>query len=213
MSLATTKLSLDPVRAGADAQDPASAPREFPQAAEGAELRRPDHGARRGSRPLVRVQGRHRSLARRAAPEARLQADVQECRHRRRAAHPADQLAAPDQRAEGFRAERRRAGGPHQLVRADRDDEPVRRIEDGHADAGRLDALLQHDQRRSGLHLRQGRQDHPHDADRPHGRGWRVLDHRGEGREARRRRARRLLPLTVRMRSPSSIRPTACSIR
>ena len=34
--------------------------------------------------------------------------------------------------------------------------------------AGRLHALLQHDQRRAGLHLRQGRQDHPHDADRPH---------------------------------------------
>ncbi len=50
----------------------------------------------------------------------------------------ADQLAAPDQRAEGFRAHRRRAGGPHQLVRADRDDEPVGRAEDGHAHAGRL---------------------------------------------------------------------------
>ena len=53
-----------------------------------------------------------------------VQADVQERRGRRRAADAADQLARPDQRAEGFRAHGRRAGGPHQLVRPDRDDEP-----------------------------------------------------------------------------------------
>ncbi len=53
-----------------------------------------------------------------------------------------------------------------QLVRADRDDGAVGRLEVRHADAGRLDALLQHDQRRAGVRLRQGRQDRPHDADR-----------------------------------------------
>ena len=45
--------------------------------------------------------------------------------------------------------------------------------------AGRLHALLQHDQWRAGLHLRQGRQDHPHDADRPRRGRRRVVHHRG----------------------------------
>ena len=45
-------------------------------------------------------------------------------------------------------------------------------------------ALLQHDQWRAGLRLRQGRQDHPHDADRPRRRRRRVVDHRGARREA-----------------------------
>ena len=99
-------------------------------------------------------------------------------------ADAADQLAAADQRPEGFRALRRRAGRPDQLVRADRDDEPVGRPQVRHPHGGRLHALLQHDQWRAGLHLRQGRQDHPHDADRPRRGRRRVVDHRGQGREA-----------------------------
>ena len=91
---------------------------------------------------------------------------VQERRARRGAPDAADQLARPDQRAEGIpahRAGRRRA---RQLVRADRDDGADRRLQIRHADAGRLDALLQHDQWRAGVRHREGRQDRPHDADR-----------------------------------------------
>ncbi len=135
-------------------------------------------------RPLVRVQGRQHPLRRGSASRPRLQADVQERHHRRGPADAADQLAAADQRPEGLRPVGRRTGRPHQLVRADRDDEPVGRPQGRHPHGGRLHALLQHDQRRAGLHLRQGRQDHPHDADRPRRRRRRVVDHRGQGREA-----------------------------
>ena len=44
--------------------------------------------------------------------------------------------------------------GPRQLVRADRDDGAVGGLQVRHADAGRLDALLQHDQRRAGVRHR-----------------------------------------------------------
>ena len=45
----------------------------------------------------------------------------------------------------------------------------------------RHDALLQHDQRRAGVRLRQGRQDRAHDADRSRRGRRRVVDHRGQG--------------------------------
>ena len=67
---------------------------------------------------------------------------VQERHDRRLAAHPADQLAQSDQRAEGLHPRGRRSGGPHQLVRADPDDDADRALEIRHADAGRLHALL-----------------------------------------------------------------------
>ena len=139
---------------------------------------------------------------------------LQERRARRRPADAADQLARPDQRAEGLRAHRRRARGPHQLVRADRDDEPDRSgCKFGTPHAGRLDALLQHDQRRAGLRLRQGRQDRPHDADRPRRRRRAAVDDRGARARSSRRRARPRSRRTARTPSRSSIRPTACSIR
>ena len=43
---------------------------------------------------------------------------------------------------------------------------PDRGVEVRYADAGRLDAILQHDQWRAGFYLCQRRQDHSHDADR-----------------------------------------------
>ena len=96
----------------------------------------------------------------------------------------ADQLARPDQRAEGFQSHRRRPGIPDQLVRADLDDEPVGRPQIRHEAQGRRHALLQHDQRRAGVRRRQGRQDYAHDADRSHRRRRRVVDHRGQGHKA-----------------------------
>ena len=51
--------------------------------------------------------------------------------------------------------------------------------QDRHAHARRHHALLQHDQRRAGLRLRQGRQDHPHDADRFRRRRSAAMDDRG----------------------------------
>ena len=184
MTVSTTQALDHPSRPLGDAQIPSAPAHGVPRAAEGAQLRRPDHDARRGDRPLVRVPQRQDQVALRPAPEARRQADVQERRDRRRAADAADQLAQPDQRAEGFRPHRRRAGRPHQLVRADADDEPVGRPEDRHQARRRHHALLQHDQRRPGVRLRQGRQDRAHDADRPHRGRRRVVDHRGQGPEA-----------------------------
>ena len=138
---------------------------------------------------------------------------VQDRGARRQSAHAADQLARPDQRAEGFQAHGRRTGGPHQLVRADHHDEPERRPQDRHAARRRHHALLQHDQRRAGLRLCQGRQDRPHDADRSRRQRRRVLDHPRARARSSRRRARRRLRRTARMPSRSSIRPTGCSIR
>ena len=115
----------------------------------------------------------------------RRHAGLQERRARRRSADAADQLARPDQRAEGFQAHRRRARGSHQLVRADHHDEPERRPQDRREACRRHHALLQHDQRRAGLRLCQGRQDRPHDADRLSAqRRRRVVDHRGARPEA-----------------------------
>ena len=143
----------------------------------------------------------------------RRHAGLQERRARRRSADAADQLARPDQRAEGFQAHRRRPRGSHQLVRADHHDEPERRAEDRHAACRRHHALLQHDQRRAGLRLCQGRQDRPHDADRLRRRRSAAMDHRGARARSSRRRARPRSLRTARTRSRSSIRPTACSIR
>ena len=138
----------------------------LPRASQGAQPRRAAQGPRRGDRPLVRDPRRQGDVGQRAARGCRGHACLQDRRDRRRSAHAADQLARSDQRAEGFQAHRRRAGGSHQLVRADHHDEPERRLEDRHAACRRHDALLQHDQRRTGFRLRQGRQDRPHDADR-----------------------------------------------
>ena len=85
---------------------------------------------------------------------------------RRIVAYAADQLARSDQFAERFYAIGRRSRGPHELVRSNAYDEPDRRVEVRNTDAGRLHTILQHDQWRSGLYLRQGRQDRSHDADR-----------------------------------------------
>ncbi len=109
---------------------------------------------------------------------------LQERRGRRRPPDAADQLARPDQRAEGIPADRRRRGRPRQLVRADRDDGAVGRLQARHQDAGRLDALLQHDERRAGVRHCAGRQDRAHDADRLRRQRPAALDHRGEGPEA-----------------------------
>ena len=65
-----------------------------------------------------------------------------------------------------FKLTRRGTGGSQQLVRADHHVEPERRPGVRHPACRRHHALLQHDQRRAGLRLCQGRQDHPHDADR-----------------------------------------------
>ena len=132
---------------------------------------------------------------------------------RRRPADAADQLARPDQRAEGLQAHRRGARGSHQLVRADRDDGPVGRAQVRHAHARRLHALLQHDQRRAGLRLRQGRQDPAHDADRLRRQRSAAMDDpraRARAHAAAQDHARRR---TARTPSRSSIRPTGCSIR
>ena len=91
---------------------------------------------------------------------------VQKRHDRRLAAHTADQLAQPDQRAEGLHARDRRAGGPHQLAGTNLDDDADRRLEIRRPPARRHHALLQHGERRPALRLRQGRQDHPDHADR-----------------------------------------------
>ena len=74
-------------------------------------------------------------------------------------------------------------------------------------------ALLQHDQWRAGLRLCQGRQDHPHDADRFRCRRSAALEHRRARARPSRRRARPRSPRMGRTPSPSSIRPIACFIR
>ena len=124
--------------------------------------------------------GKVTSGAGRACQDADVTLLFKNAAHRRRPADAADQLARPDQRAEGFRAHRRRADDDltnwfAQTVMMSAD----RRAEVRHADAGRLDALLQHDQRRAGVRLRQGRQDRAHDADRSRRGRRRVVDHRG----------------------------------
>ena len=153
------------------------------------------------------------TIGRRPASEARHHAPLQECRDRRVFADAADQLARPDQRAEGFYARRRRTGGPHQLVRADAHDDADRALDVRHADARRLDALLQHDQWRAGLHHRQGRQDRAHDADRFRRHRSAAVDDQSARPRSSRRRARRRWRRTGRTPNRSSMRRTACCIR
>ena len=148
-------------------------------ATQGAQPRGAAQGARRGDRPLVRHPRRQGDFGARAARRCRRDARVQERRARRRSADAADQLARSDQCAEGFQAHRRRPGGSHQLVRPDHHDESERGLEDRHAPRRRHHALLQYDQWRTGLRLRQGRQDRPHDADRLRRRRSAPVDHRG----------------------------------
>ena len=174
----------DPVRPVAAAEIPGVAAPGLSRAAEGKEPHRAVHRPRRGDRPLVQVRERPRHLGLGRAEGRRRHRRLQERGARRRPADAADQLARPDQRAEGIPAHRRGRRRPRQLVRPDRDDVPDRRPEVRHADAGRLDALLQHDQRRPGVRLCQGRQDRPHDADRSRRRRRRLVHHRGEGPEA-----------------------------
>ena len=81
------------VRRGATPQTCGTAASGLQGAREGAQFRRPDHGARRRHRALDRIQGRHDHLARRPARQARHQIDVQERQDRRRAVDAADQLA------------------------------------------------------------------------------------------------------------------------
>ncbi len=121
-------------------------------------------------------QDHHRG---RPASGSRHQADVQERGLGRQAADAAGQLAQPDQRPEGFHPRRRWPRRSDQLVRPDPDDEPDRGWQDRHAAGRRHHALLQHDQWRAGVRLRQGRQDRAHDADRFRRRRPEVLDHRG----------------------------------
>ena len=66
-----------PVRRGAASQIRGTAASGFQDARQGTQFRRPDHGARRGDRALVRIQQWQDHIARRAAPEARHQIDVQ----------------------------------------------------------------------------------------------------------------------------------------
>ena len=166
------------------AEVPGLAAPRLPQAAQGKEPHRAVHRARRGDRPLVQVRGRPDHLGRRRARRTPTSPWLQERGGRRRPADAADQLARPDQRAEGIPAHRRGRRRPRQLVRADRDDGAVGRLQVRHADAGRLDALLQHDERRAGVRHRQGRQDRAHDADRFRRQRPAAVDHRGEGPEA-----------------------------
>ena len=166
-----------PVGTGAAAQVCRPAIPGFPRPAEGAQPGRADHGARRGDRPLVRDPRRQGDLRRGAARRRRRDPGLQDRGDGRRAADAADRLARSDQRAEGFQAHGRGARGPHQLVRPDHHDEPERRLPDRHPARRRHHALLQHDQRRSGVRLRQGRQDRPHDADRLRRRRSAAVDH------------------------------------
>ena len=179
-----TQIPDHPVRCGAAHENCRPPQCRFQGAAPRAQSGGPDHGPRRRDRALDRAQQRQGHLGRRIARQARYQADVQERRNRRLAAHAADQLAQSDQRAEGFRPHGRRAGGADQLVRPDTDDGAIRRPQIRHQSRPWHDPLLQHDQRRPGFRLRQGRQDRPHDADRSDRRGRRLMDHRGQGREA-----------------------------
>ncbi len=214
MAFAKLKLPIHFVRRGATPQTGGAAASGISGAREGARFRRADHGARRGDRALVRIQGRQRSRRRAGLhdkPDIKLM--FKNAAHRRRAFDAADQLARPDQRAEGFRAHRRRPGRPHQLVRADLDDEPVGRAEIRHQASPRRHALLQHDQWRPGLRRRQGRQDRAHDADRSHRTRTARPGPSRPGAKNSRRRARRRWRRTARTQSPSSIRPIACSIR
>ena len=167
MSLATTKFSPSCSASPRLLKSRRGAIRRSAARLEGAQPRRADHGARRGDRPLVRDRGGKvtSGAGRHAKPDITLA--FKNAALGAVAADAADQLARPDQRAEGLQAHRRRPGGPHQLVRADHDDEPDRGLA---SSARRLrrrhHALLQHDQRRPGVRLRQGRQDRAHDADR-----------------------------------------------
>ena len=183
MAFATMKLPIILFGAAQLLKHAAQAAPEIQGAGEGAQSRGADHDARRGDRPLVRLQRRRDHDRLRPARQARHQADVQERQDRRRALDAADQLARPDQRAKGFQSHRRRPGISDQLVRPDLDDEPVGRPQIRQETARRHHALLQHDQRRAGVRRRQGRQDHPFDADRSDRRRRRVVDHRGQGRE------------------------------
>jgi hypothetical protein len=156
---------------------------EVPRAPLRAQPRRPDQGARRGGRPLVRDPWRQGRLARRAPSRAGHHARLQERDDRRLAADPADRLARPDQRPKGFQPHRRGAGGPHQLVGPDHDGDHDRRLAVRREAHRRHHALLQHDQWRTGVRLRQGRPDRAHDADRFRRHRSAALDRRGAGDE------------------------------
>ena len=128
---------------------------------------------------MVRDSRRQSAFASRAVQEARHHARLQDRCARRRTADATDQLAKPGQRAEGFQAHRRGTGGPDQLVRANADDDAVRRLQDGRVDARRLGAYLQHGEWRAAVRLCQGRPDHPHHADRVRRCRSAALDDRG----------------------------------
>jgi hypothetical protein len=185
---------------------------QVPRAPARARSGRPDQGARRGDRPLVRHSRRQGQVGRRAPCRARHHARVQDRGDRRLAAHPADQLARPDQRPEGLQPDRRRAGESHQLVGPDHDGDDDRRLEIRHEARRRHHALLQHDQWRPGVRARQGRQDRAHDADRFRRHRPAALDHSRARHEIHGRRARPRWRPMGRTRNRSSIRPTACCI-
>ena len=159
-----------------------------------------------------RVPRRQDHVARRPARQARHQIGVQERRDRRPTADAADQLARSDQRAEGFQAHRRGPGGSHQLVRPDLMMMQSVGWKIGMPDARRLDALLQHGQWRAALRLCQGRQDHPHDADRVRRHDPQPWTIEARGQKFTPPRKTTLAPHGQNA-SRSSIRPTGCSIR
>ena len=169
---------------GATAQVLCLAVSRLQGATQGAQPRGAAQGARRRDRPLVRHPRRQSDVGARTARGRRRDTCLQERRARRRSADAANQLARSDQRAEGFQAHGRRPGGSHQLVRPDHHDEPERGFEDRHPPRGWHHALLQYDQWRAGLRLRQGRQDHSHDADRFRRRRSAAVDHRGARAQA-----------------------------
>ena len=156
-----------PVGPRPGAQARGAAPSGVPRPAQGAQPGRADQGARRGGRALVRAarrQGHLRRAGHHAKPDITLSF--------KNAAIGAALLTPPINWLDQINALKdfilvgRRARGPHQLVGADHDGEPDRRLEVRHPARRRHHALLQHDQRRPGVRPRQGRQDRAHDADR-----------------------------------------------
>ena len=138
----------------------------IPRAAQGAQSRRPDHGARRGDRPLVRVSRRQDPVG----DGQRKKADVTLAF--KNATLGADLLMPPINWLDQINAQKDfklTVDGPEDLtnwfaqtIMVSQSAGPRHRREA----ARRHHALLQHDQRRAGVRLRQGRQDRAHDADR-----------------------------------------------
>ena len=153
-------------------------------AGEGAQSRRADHGPRRGDRALVRVQGRrdHTGAGLHAKPDIKLMFKNAEV--------GAALLMPPINWLDQINAQKDfnlTVDGPKKLTNWFAQTLMLSQsagLKYGTKMRARRHALLQHDQWRAGFRRRQGRQDHPHDADRSHRRGRRLVDHRGQRPEA-----------------------------